>query len=167
QCRDKQQRFDGPDDVTGLSDRAIPCGEREEERAGLVEAEPGAAGVFANLYKTEYRAEGAPTGNYNLRSGTVFPGDDHAAGNDNGAGSAQPGSSRRDFQDRAPILGASSGVDQNRSVDNVTCQRAGDRFSAAGQRIPGGDGGRSECRARDDDSSFALFGGSEVAAGRG
>ena len=60
--------------------------------------------------EAQHRAEGAAAGNHDLRRGAIFHPDDHAAGDADGAGGAQPGVGGGDFQYRASLSGEPAGI---------------------------------------------------------
>ena len=57
--------------------------------ARYLQAEPGAAGIFAAVQEAEHCAEGAAAGDHDVYGGAIFYADDYAAGNADGAGGAQ------------------------------------------------------------------------------
>ena len=123
---------------------------------GAADAEPGAAGIFAELQQAEHCVEGAADGDDDVCGGAIFYADHHAAGNDDGAGGARPGIGRGDFQDRASLLGEPARRDAAGRADDVARERPPVGVSAARQRVSRGDGGGSERGPRDDHPSICI-----------
>src|SRR5580700_1754382 len=95
----------GRADGAGLADHRVAENSSEERREQVVEVEPGAAGVFANMQQAEHCVEGAAARDNDVCGGEIFSANDYAAGNADGAGSAQPGVSGGNFQYCAALLG--------------------------------------------------------------
>src|SRR5580700_188216 len=95
----------GRADGAGLADHRIAENSSQERREQVVEVEPGAAGVFANMQQAEHCVEGAAAGDYDVRCGEIFLASDYASRNADGAGGAQPGISGGNFQYCATLLG--------------------------------------------------------------
>src|SRR5579885_1263593 len=142
----------------GRADWLPAEGAEQGPRAGGAGAEPGAAGICPEVYEAKHRAEGAAAGNHDVCGGAIFCAHDHAAGDDDGTGGAQPGIGGRDLQDRASLRGEPAGSAAQRRAVYIARQRPADRVFAAGQRIPDRGGGR-ERGTRADHPQLALFGG--------
>ncbi len=92
---------------------------------GVVEGERGAAGLRGERGEAEHRAEGAATGDHDLRGRAIFFELHHAAGNDVRAGGARPAVGGGDFPHCAPAAGEPAGGIAEGSAGDVAREQDG------------------------------------------